>query len=208
MTACKINKPETLVLNKSWVALTVSTIKDGIIKLFQGSAKAVDENYNQYNWSEWLEKSQKDDLDDDKYVRSAMIKIRIPHVIVLQEYNRIPKIKIKLTRRNLFIRDKGRCVYTGARLTLKNATMDHVFPKSKGGKTCWTNLVLASVEANTRKANRTPEEAGMKLFKQPKKPIWNLLFAQHVTRVPKIWEKYIHTDQWNERGYWDVELID
>lgn len=208
MTVYKINKPETLVLNKSWTALTVSTIKDGIIKLFQGSAKALDENYNQYNWDEWLEMSKKDDSDDDKFVRSAMMKIKIPHVIVLQEYNKIPKIKIKLTRRNLFIRDKGKCSYTGKRLTLKEATQDHVIPKSRGGKTCWTNLVLCSFDANIKKGNRTPEEAGIKLIKQPQKPVWNLLFAHHVTRVPKIWEKYVETNQWNEIGYWDVELID
>lgn len=207
MTTYKLNRP-TLILNKSWFPLTVSTAKEAIIKLFQGTAKVIDENYMQYTWGEWVDKSNEDDLDDEKYIHSAMMKIRIPEVVLLNKYNQIPKVKIKLTRRNLLIRDKFRCCYTGKRLTLKDATMDHVIPKSKGGKTCWTNLVIASFEANVKKGNRTPKEAGMKLIKQPKKPVWNLLFAKYVTRIPKVWQKFIYTDQWNEIGYWDVELID
>jgi len=86
--------------------------------------------------------------------------------------------------------------------------IDHIIPRSKGGKNTWENLVICSLDVNVKKGNRTPQEAGLRLIKVPKKPVWNLMFAKYVKKIPRSWEKFIHTDQWNEIGYWDVELID
>jgi len=197
----------TLVLNKSWSAFNIETAKESIVRAFTGTAHIIDENYTKCDWNKWVKESQKYD-DDENFIHTNKLKIRVPKVIVLSKYNRIPNIKVKLTRRNLLIRDKHRCQYTGKKVTMKNATIDHVFPKSRGGKTTWDNVVIASFEANIQKGNRTPEEAGLKLIREPRKPVWNLMYAKHISKIPKFWEKFINTDQWNEIGYWDVELID
>jgi len=196
----------TLVLNKSWAALTIDTAKESIIKAFTGVANAVDENYIQYNWDEWLERSQS--TDKGYFIYTSTKKVEIPKIIVLLKYNKIPKIKVKLTRRNLLIRDNYTCQYTGKKVTMKDATVDHVLPKSRGGKTVWDNVVTACFEINIKKGNKTPEESGLQLSSKPKKPIWSLKYTKHISKIYKIWKKFIDTDQWNEIGYWDVELVD
>lgn len=197
---------ETLVLNKGWDAFNIETAKESIVKTFTGDANVLDENYVQYGWEDWLELSKMD--NEGPFVRTSKIRIKVPRVIRLLKYNRIPKIEVKLTRRNLFIRDKLCCQYTNKKLSFKDATIDHVIPRSKGGKSTWDNMVICSLEINIKKGNRTPKEAGLTLIRQPKQPTWNLMFVKYVPKIPRIWEKYIHTDQWNEIGYWDVALID
>ena len=196
----------TLVLNKSWVPFTIETAKEAIIKLMSREAHVIDTNYIKYGWEEWVEKSMNEDTGP--FIRSPRIRVKVPDVILLATYNKIPRINVKLTRRNLFIRDKCHCQYSGERLSLSEATIDHVIPRSKGGKNTWENLVICSLDVNVKKGNRTPQEAGLRLIKVPKKPVWNLMFAKYVKKIPRSWEKFIHTDQWNEIGYWDVELID
>ena len=212
MTVSVLNKP-TLVLNKNWQAISVESVKDSVAKAFTGAAKLMDhEDFAPYTWEEWLilftTPFNSDLRDDYDYISTAHFKVRAPEVVVLTEYDRIPKLDVKLTRRNLFIRDKFRCQYTGEKVSMKEGTIDHVMPKSRGGLTTWDNVVLASMNANVKKANRLPHEAGMKLRSQPKKPNWHPLFTYSVSKHPKSWDKFINTDQWNEIGYWDVELVD
>lgn len=209
MLAQKLNRP-TLVLNKSWTAMGIQSARKSIVKILSGTAKVVDENYVQYDWDEWLDATpfdtKKSNVDD--FISSGHYKVKIPCVIVLLNQNRHPNQKVKMTRRNILIRDKFTCQYTGKKLTSQSATLDHVIPHSRGGKSTWDNLVLASVEANVKKANRTPEEAGMKLRTVPKRPAWGLQYTKYVAKVPAIWKKFIDTDKWNEYGYWDVELVE
>jgi 5-methylcytosine-specific restriction endonuclease McrA len=144
---------------------------------------------------------------EGNYIRTPKFKIKIPELIVLHSYNTVPKYSVRLSRRNLLIRDKFRCQYTGKKLNGKNATIDHVIPRSRGGKTTWDNVVIASIEANNKKANRTPEEAGMKLLSTPKKPHWNShLFSLLPKEKPTSWKPFIDPYTWNENEYWDVEL--
>jgi 5-methylcytosine-specific restriction endonuclease McrA len=135
-------------------------------------------------------------------------KIRVPEIAIATNYGKVPYVKVKLTRKNILIRDNFKCMYTGERVTMHNMTIDHVIPRGQGGKTEWTNLVVSSQKANVRKANRTPDQAGMKLLRKPVEPKWHPLFAFAVNKVRKSWEPYINTDKWNELGYWDVELQD
>ena len=207
MATQKLNRP-TLVLNKSWTAMGIQTARKSLIKTLSGTAKIVDENYVQYNWDQWMDISDEKIENENDFIKSGRRKIKLPYVIVLINQDRQPRQKVKLTRRNILIRDKFTCQYTGVKLTSQSATLDHVIPRSRGGKATWDNLVVASVEANVRKANRTPEEAGMKLLHIPKRPAWGLQYTKYVSEVPAIWKKFIDTDKWNEYGYWDVELID
>lgn len=208
-----LNSP-TLVLNKHWKAIRIEPVKDALTKAFTGSAKLMDEDTcNIYDWDTWYNQFSFD-FDDDvndfgyEFIRASSSLIRIPRIIVLSTYNKIPHTRIKLTRRNLLIRDKFTCMYTGKRLTSRTATMDHVVPKSRGGKTVWSNIVICSLEANVKKGNRTLAESGFHLRTEPKEPKWHPLYSYVIKERPKCWDKFINTDQWNEIGYWDVELVD
>ena len=204
-----LNAP-TLVLNKGWEAVRVEPVRHSICKVFKGLARFVDhDDYSTYEWDDWatLFSYPLEDAVDFSCVKlTSGIKVRVPEVIVLSKFDRVPRTTVKLSRRNIFIRDGYRCQYTGKKLKSNEGTLDHVMPKSRGGRTTWENIVLCSVEANSRKGNRTPEEAGMKLVKEPKKPFWDPVFTHYVSEHPASWSKFINTDKWNENGYWDVEL--
>jgi len=211
-----LNRP-TLVLNKGWQAIRVESLRDALTKCFMGVANFIDhEDYSVYSWEQWCDRFAIDfdgiwdETHDDGnvYVKTPELAVRAPDVIVLTTYNRIPSVQVKLTRRNLFLRDKFMCQYTGEKLTMKTGTIDHVIPRTQGGKTTWDNVVLASLDANVKKGGRTPEEAGMKLRKKPKRPAWHPMYTYAMSRHPESWDKFIKTDQWNAEGYWDVELQD
>ena len=131
---------------------------------------------------------------------------------LLEKFDKFPQRSVKLTRRNLLIRDGFRCQYTGKRVSGKDATLDHVIPTSKGGKHTWDNLVIASLAANSKKADKTPEQAGMKLLKKPVEPKWSPVYSKF-SRVslkgshPDSWAKFLPQEKlWHPEDYWDVEL--
>ena len=109
---------------------------------------------------------------EGKQVRSAFETFEMPKIIKLRKYARVKKnlSMVRYSRRNIVLRDENTCQYCGKKTTGKDATLDHVVPKSRGGKSTWTNIVLSCHSCNNKKDNRTPEEAGMKLKRQPYKP--------------------------------------
>ena len=114
----------------------------------------------------------------DKVVRSVSQAIKLPKVIRLKNYVKLISnlTAVRYSRRNILLRDDHTCQYCGKQVVGKDATMDHVVPRSRGGKSTWTNVVTACHRCNNKKDNRTPKEAGMRLLNQPKRPkIANLL---------------------------------
>lgn len=93
--------------------------------------------------------------------------IFLPSVIRLVEYRNVPYRLQKVSRKLILLRDGHRCMYCGKKFKASELTLDHIFPKSRGGKSTWDNLVAACLVHNQRKANMTPEEAGMKLIHRP-----------------------------------------
>lgn len=91
----------------------------------------------------------------------------MPSVVRLIEYRRVPDHRIKLTRKNFYLRDHYCCQYCGLRFPAKDLTLDHVIPKSRGGTDTWENLVSCCKPCNGKKDNKTPAEAGMKLLHKP-----------------------------------------
>jgi 5-methylcytosine-specific restriction endonuclease McrA len=118
-------------------------------------------------WNEWVSLNLK---ENDRTVKTVRGFVKIPTVIVLNHYDKIPRQIIKFTQKNLWERDNFTCQYTGKKLTRLTGNIDHVIPKSQGGKTTWENCVLAHKEINAIKADRTPEQAGLKLLKRPAAP--------------------------------------
>ena len=121
----------------------------------------------------------------------------LPSVVRLLKHFNWNRIKIKFSRLNIYARDDFKCLYCGEQFMTEDLTFDHVFPQSRGGKTEWTNIVTCCVPCNHAKANRTPEEAGMKLITKPRRPYF----------LP---EANVHMDmrhrpeEWND--YWFVSL--
>lgn len=124
----------------------------------------------------------------DLYIRSSSVKFSHPAIIRLINYRNSPKT-VDLTRRNIMRRDGMRCQYCGK--SNVPLTIDHILPKSRGGKDEWENLVTACVSCNNFKGNRTPEEAGMKLISKPKKPNPITFIRQYYPQYEQIWSEYL-----------------
>ncbi len=118
-------------------------------------------------WDEWIRLPVR---EQDNAVRTVRGAIRVPTVIVAVNYARVPKKRPKLCARNIRDRDGNRCQYTGKLLKPDEGSLDHVVPRSRGGKDTWENLVWSSKVVNTRKGNRLPHEAGLKLLSTPRAP--------------------------------------
>jgi 5-methylcytosine-specific restriction endonuclease McrA len=115
-------------------------------------------------------------------------------------YDGMPRRNVPFSRRNLYRRDKFTCQYCGNRPGSEELTIDHIVPRSLGGRTSWSNCVLACVECNKRKANRSPREASMHLRKQPKIPHWSWDVEVALGHRKASWEQFL-ADR-----YWNVEL--
>ena len=142
---------KVLVLNASYEPLNVTNWKRAVVLLIKGKA-------------EQLEHS-------DSFIYKAF---PLPSVIRLRYYVKVPYKDIPLTRRNILDRDRCTCQYCGHKGD--SLTLDHVIPRSRGGKDSWDNLVAACVSCNISKGNKTPKEASMPLKKQPRKPYSSLYF--------------------------------
>ncbi|MCB9555294.1 MAG: HNH endonuclease [Deltaproteobacteria bacterium] len=132
------------------------------------------------------------------YQRSIHPDWLMPAVVRLTHFLCARQHVVKFSRQNVLARDRFRCQYCGERKPIGELTFDHVLPRSRGGRTEWRNIVIACLACNSRKANRTPEEAGMRLRCRPARPSWLPLFglmAQPIDSVPAEW-----------RDYWTVEI--
>lgn len=130
----------------------------------------------------------------DREVRSAYLVIKIPAVVRLLKRFRRHKKPVKFSRVNIYGRDNYTCQYCGEKKSINELTYDHVIPRSQGGKTTWTNIVSACGPCNSKKAGRTPEQARMKLRKQPVQPIDTpvVFIAVSKTNVPDAWRDYLY----------------
>lgn len=153
----------------------------------------------------FLDKVEVLETYEDRVVRSTSVAIPVPAVIRFLHRTRVGRRGVKLSRENLFSRDKGRCQYCNRRLTRPEATWDHVIPRSLGGKTRWDNIVLACLACNQRKGGCTPEDAGMRLLSTPRAPR-ALPTTFHFTysegeRMPASWRQYLF-----DLSYWHGSL--
>jgi len=182
-----LNKP-VLILNKSWIPIRIKTVKSAIIMSYRDKATIVDPvNYNTYSWSKWIQLAV---LKDEDCIHSANQNIKIPEIIILSKYNKVPQYDVKLTKRNIFLRDNFKCQYTGKKVNSTNGDIDHIMPISRGGKTTWDNLVVTFKDINRKKSNKTLQEAGLKLNKMPIKPTTQALMRNRVSDYPESWQKF------------------
>ena len=187
----------TLVLNRSWQPVNITSVARSISMVYGGVARVVDpESYQLYDWSDW---SAIRPENDEPFLQSVSQKFRVPEVVSLNRFDQLPKSAVTFNRRNIYKRDRFTCQYCATQPSSRELTIDHVLPRSRGGESTWTNCVLACVNCNHKKADRLPDEAGMRLRKNPVQPKWSPSYSRHTIRM-ESWQKFISD------SYWDVEL--
>lgn len=165
LTSCSV-----LVLNKNWQAINTRTVDKAIGMLASGAAMALDiDTETGYmmpvSWEEWLKLPVR---EGDDVIRTTKMAIRSPKVIVAKNWAKIPMRAPKFSPKAVYERDGGKCQYTGRHLKPGEGNIDHILPRSRGGGTSWENCVLSARDVNSKKADKTPEEAGLRLLRPPK----------------------------------------
>ena len=184
----------TLILNKNWVAVDVTTIFGAIIKMCRDSARAMcPDTYELFDLEQWISRSieRESNLPINKIIRAANYPIEKPEILLLKDYGGVPFTQVNFTRRNMYKRDMYICQYCKGKFTPKDLTMDHVHPKSKGGGTSWTNCVTSCYDCNSRKSNRSLQESGMVLLREPKAPKWTPIAGLIPNKRPDSWSKFL-----------------
>jgi 5-methylcytosine-specific restriction endonuclease McrA len=192
-----LNDP-TLVLNRSWVAITTTTVWSALGLVCRGAAKVIEpETCITHDLRSWSDLRPKDGEPSIRTVRSS---IRVPEIIVLTEHDSPPRRSVPFSRRNLYRRDGYRCQYCGKGQSAAELSIDHVVPRSRGGRTTWDNCVLSCIPCNVKKGSRLLNEAGMSLVAPPGKPVWSpCLLVNKANRRPS-WMQFVSD------AYWGVEL--
>ena len=162
-----------LVLNASYEPINICAARRAIVLVLKGVAMTEEE--------------------DGHFLHAARVALRVPSVIRLLEYRRIPHQTRALSRKNILLRDRNTCQYCGDALSASDLTLDHVIPRSRGGASTWENLVACCHSCNRRKGNQLPMEAGMKLIREPH--AFNLHTSRHIMRLmgrsDDKWRKYL-----------------
>ena len=172
MPSERLQKP-VLVLNASYEPINVCAARRALVLVLKGVASAEEVSVAS--------------------VHSARNSVRLPSVIRLLEYRRIPRQTRALSRKNILMRDRYTCQYCHRTMPSGELTLDHVIPRSRAGESAWENLVACCHSCNNHKGSRTPEEAGMKLLRQPRP--FSLHTSRHLMRMlgtgETQWRKYL-----------------
>ncbi|MFK8002452.1 MAG: HNH endonuclease [Polyangiales bacterium] len=155
-----------LVLNKSFQPVRITSARIAFSLLYGDRAFAMDARYEPMDFDEWSSLP----AADGPSIATPSSVLRVPRLLLLRDYNKVPRTPLRLSRKNIFLRDGNVCAYCDAR---EKMTLDHVLPKSRGGPSTWENLVACCRPCNERKGRRTPDEAKMPLRRKPKRPTWN-----------------------------------
>jgi len=189
-----------LALNRGYLAIHVVSARRAFCLLCKGLAEVIsieDDSYYSYDFSSWREVSElKIQLDEvqesEEWIQAVNFLIQVPRVIRLLHYDRIPRNSVKFSRRNIFLRDEHRCQYCARQFGTPQLSLDHVLPRSRGGKTTWENIVCACRKCNIRKGGRTPREAGMHLHNEPKKPKRNPVLSHQINSSKySVWKRFV-----------------
>ena len=191
-----------LVLNRLWQAVNICTARRAVSLLFVGHAQVVLANdglFRTFGFSEWCAYSSGNgNGDGPESIHAIACRVRVPRVILLRCFDRTPRKEVKFTRQNIFARDQNTCQYCGARLDRRELNIDHVIPRHLGGETVWENVVCSCIGCNSRKANRTPEQAGLELQRRPRKPRWRPFVASRfASSADDSWRHFIDLSSWN-----------
>lgn len=162
-------KDKVLILNQDYSAIAVCSVQRAFLLVFLCKAEVITKS-------------------DGHFLHTVTVAYPVPSIIRLQRYVRVPYFGIALNRHNVMRRDNFTCQYCGSS---KHLTLDHLLPRSRGGESKWQNLVTACSRCNSRKGDRTPEEAGLKLLSKPTRPSLRTFLQQHLSPGNHDWETYL-----------------
>ena len=192
-----------LVLNGLWQAVDICSVKRAVCLLYLKHAQVVVKDggsFYTFGFEDWRDFSRNTSNDDD-IIRTISYNLKIPRIILLLLYDKLPPWEVKFTRKNIYKRDNNICQYCGKKFQPEDLNLDHILPSSRGGKDSWENVVCSCVPCNLRKANRTLKEAGMNLIRLPRKPAWRAFVKDSFTGVrEESWKDFLDV------AYWNVEL--
>ena len=192
---------KVLVLNRSYLPIHITVVRRALSLLYQGIARAVDDQYRTFDFDSWADLVAEED-------RIGLVDraIRVPRVILLQGYDRVPRRYVRFSRFNIYARDQNRCQYCGRQFPRTDLNLDHVVPRSKGGTSVWENVVCSCHRCNRLKGGRTPTEAGMRLIRSPRRPEWTPFMTETFSlRRYKEWMPFLSAV---DAAYWNTELVE
>jgi len=184
-----------LVLNSGWLPIGVKRLKEAISAVYENKDwQLVQIDYiddepliQPVGWNDWMY------LDVPEYckgIHTIRGIIRQPTVIISKTYSKVNFCKLRPNKRGIYDRDRGVCQYTGKKLTRSNCSIDHIVPKSRGGKDTWENMVLCDKEVNNKKGSKLPDEFYLQVIKEPKSP-GPLPMVEIITTKHRDWEYFI-----------------
>ncbi len=194
-----------LVLNNFWQVVDICSVRRAFCLLYLRHAQVVLKeggSFYTFGFEDWKDFSQ-NSFEDTQIIRTITYKLRIPRVILLLVYDKLPPRRVKFTRKNIYKRDENRCQYCGKKFKPQDLNLDHVIPTSRGGKDNWYNVVCSCVSCNLRKGSKALAEAGMKLIKKPTRPSWKAFVKHNLAGID------IDEENWKDfldLAYWNVEL--
>lgn len=194
---------KVLILNRSYLPIHVTSVRRAFALLYQGIARAVNENYQTFDFDSWSDLSVSVRGESIGLVNRV---IRVPRVILLVGYDRVPKRQVRFSRYNIYARDKCTCQYCGRKLPRYELNLDHVVPRSRGGTSIWENVVCSCQECNRRKGGKSPQESGMALLRKPYRPKWTpfMLETFNLSRYHE-WLPFLNAV---DVSYWNTELLE
>ncbi len=158
-----------LILNQNYEPLSICSARKAIVLMYMGKVEVIERS--------------------EIMVRSVRTAMPLPSIVRLSCLIQVPRKRILLSRNNIIKRDGHRCQYCGT--DRSPFTVDHVVPRDRGGADTWENLVCACMDCNSKKRNRTPHEAGMRLLRKPRRPGY-LFFIQTLVHIPdERWKPYL-----------------
>ncbi|HEX7408790.1 MAG TPA: HNH endonuclease [Candidatus Binatia bacterium] len=201
--AAPVLNTKVLVLNRSYLPVHITSVRRAFSLLYQGVACAVNEQYRTFDFDSWADLSVSVHHDTVGLVDRV---VRVPRVILLVTYDRLPRRQVRFSRFNIYGRDRNICQYCGAKFSRTELNLDHVVPRSQGGASRWENVVCSCHTCNRRKGGRTPEQAGMRLLRPPRRPEWTPFMLETFSpRRYKEWAPFLSAI---DVSYWNTELLE
>jgi 5-methylcytosine-specific restriction endonuclease McrA len=191
---------KVLVLNRSYVPIHITSVRRALSLLYQDIAHAVDEQYRTFDFATWADLAS--EQDSIGLVDRA---IRVPRVILLLAYDRVPRRHVRFSRFNIYARDQNRCQYCGTHYSRSDLNLDHVIPRSRGGASTWENVVCSCLRCNRTKGGQTPSEAGMHLVRRPYRPQWTPFMIEAFSL--KRYREWLPFLSAVDAAYWNTELV-
>jgi 5-methylcytosine-specific restriction endonuclease McrA len=192
---------KVLVLNRSYLPVHITIVRRALSLLYQDIARVVDDQYRTFDFESWADLAAEE--DSIGLVNRA---IRVPRVIILLAYDRLPRRYVRFSRFNIYARDQNRCQYCGRQFSRSELNLDHVVPRSRGGTSTWENVVCSCHRCNRLKGGHTPSEARMRLIRPPRRPQWTPFMTETFSlRRYKEWMPFLSAV---DAAYWNTELVE